>query len=381
MPINILKNSSTPLHEQLLNEIRRCILAGEWAPGDLVTSEFTLQRELNISRSTIRQAFTSARNEGLIETVPGKGTYVSPNPTHHSATRLIGYISPNVRSSFDVLLFRGVESCLRGADYRVIFSTSDSSLAEENRLLRLLQREHVAGIVLWPVMGADPKRAAIEMVSQQAHLVLLDRSLPRVEADLVTSDNFGGGYSATQHLIALGHRRVAFLCRRHISLLTIAERLRGYRQAMQDARLTPLEPVLIDNTEELTTEYALRSYTASSGEDIHQICQYLTSPDCASAIFASNDLIATQVLRAAELSDVRVPQDISLVGFDDMDFCSHLAVPLTTIAQDPFKMGFEAARQLLARIEGDKTGPHQTILPVRLVIRASTTAWGEAEKP
>src|SRR5512133_36005 len=186
MPINISKTSPTPLHEQLLNEIRRCILAGEWAPGNLVTSELTLQRELHISRSTIRQAFNAARNEGLIETVPGKGTYVSPNPMHHSSLRLVGFISPNVRSSFDVMLFRGAESFLRSADYRIIFSTSDSSLDEENRLLRLLQREHVAGIILWPVMGEDPERAAIEMVKQQAHLVLLDRPLPFVEADLVT---------------------------------------------------------------------------------------------------------------------------------------------------------------------------------------------------
>ena len=376
MPINISKSSSTPLYEQLLNEIRRCILAGEWAPGILVTSELTLQRELHISRSTIRQAFTAARNEGLIETVPGKGTYVSLNPAHHSSTRLVGFISPNMRSSFDVMLFRGAENFLRSADYRIIFSISDASLDEENRLLRLLQREHVAGVILWPVMGDDPQRAAVEMVRQHAHLVLLDRALPHVEADLVTSDNFNGGYIATQHLISLGHRKIGFLSRRYIHLLPIAERLRGYYQAMQDAALEPLELVLLNSTQELNTEYALRSYTSSSGEDIYQLCQYLASPDHATALFASNDLIATQVLRPAEMNNVRVPQDISLVGFDDLDFCSHLAVPLTTVAQDPYTMGFEAARQLLKRIEGDNSPPRKIVLPVKLVIRASTTTVG-----
>lgn len=374
MPIIISKNSSLPLHIQLLNEIRRCILAGEWAPGNLMASELTLQRELGISRSTIRQAFHAARIEGLIEKVPGKGTYVSPNPTHHSSSRLIGFISPNVRSSFDVLLFRGAEHVLRHGDYRVIFSTSDSSLEEENRLLRLLQREHVAGIILWPVLGDEPGREAMELIRKKAHLVLLDRSLPRVEADLITSDNFSGGYSATQHLISLGHRRIAFLCRQYLNLLPIAERLRGYRQAMQDAGLQPLEPVLVENPQELTTEYALRSYTEASGEDIHKICRYLSLPNRATALFASNDLIAMQVLRAGELNCAHVPQDLSLVGFDDLDFCSHLSVPLTTIAQDPYKMGFEAARLLLARIEGDNSESHQVVLPTRLVVRASTAA-------
>ena len=374
MTIHISKTNSAPLHLQLLNEIRRSILSGEWPPGSLVPSELTLQRELEISRSTVRQAFNAARNEGLIETVPGKGTFVSQEPTRRSLPRLVGFVIPYFRSSFDTLLFRGAESALRSADYRVIFSTSDSKLAEEDRLLRQLQREHVAGYLLWPVMGDNPERAALDLLRAKEHVVLMDRPLPWVDVDLVISDNFNGGYTATQHLISLGHRRIAFLCRQHLNLLPIAERLRGYQQAMKDAGLQPLEPVLIDATQEMTTEYALRSYTEASGEDIHQICHYLNTPGRATALFASNDLTAMQVLRAAELNCAHVPQDLSLVGFDDMDFCSHLTVPLTTIAQDPYKMGFEAARQLLARIQGDNSGPRQVVLPTRLVARASTAA-------
>ncbi|HPH98455.1 MAG TPA: GntR family transcriptional regulator [Anaerolineaceae bacterium] len=377
MGIQITRNSAVPLHEQLLNEIRRCIISGEWAPGSQVTSELTLQVELGISRSTIRQALNAARNEGLVETVAGKGTFVSPNPTRQNTSRLIGFINPYVRSSFDAMLFRGAENTLRQADYRVIFSTSDSSLENENRQLRLLQREGVAGIILWPVSDEVSSRAAADMILENRHLVLLDRPLLQGEVDLVTSDNFSGGYEATHHLIGLGHQQIVFLCRQYAHLLPIAGRLRGYRQAMQDAGLAPLDPVLLPNTQEMTTEYALRSYTEASGEDIHQICAYLASPGRASAIFASNDLIAMQVLRAAELAGLQVPRDISLVGYDDMDFCSHLVTPLTTIAQDPYRMGAEAARLLLERLAGDKTPPRQVILPTRLVVRASTAAPGQ----
>lgn len=376
MMITISKIKSVPLHVQLLNEIRRSILAGEWAPGSLVPSELTLQRELGISRSTVRQAFNAARNEGLIETVPGKGTFVSADPTRRNLPRLVGFVIPYFRSSFDTLLFRGAENALRGADYRVIFSTSDSSLEEENRLLRQLQRERVAGFLLWPVMGEDPNRAALDLLRAREHVVLMDRPLPWVETDLVISDNFTGGYTATRHLISLGHRRIAFVCRQHLDLLPIAERLRGYRKAMEDSGLPVLEPVLISATQEMTTEYALRSYTESSGEDIRQICAYLNSPGRATALFASNDLTAIQVLRAAELNCARIPQDLSLVGFDDMDFSSHLTVPLTTIAQDPYKMGYEAARRLLARIEGEGGNPLQVVLPTHLVERASTAPPG-----
>ncbi len=372
MNIFISKTSSVPLYLQLLNEIRRCILSGMWLPGSPVPSELTLQRQLGISRSTVRQALTAARTEGLIEAVPGKGTYVSPNPTQHRAPRLVSFVIPYFRSSFDTLLFRGAESALRNADYQVIFSTSDSDPGEEDRLLQRLQHEQVAGFLLWPVMGQDSNRTVYKLIRQQARLVLMDRSLPGAEADLVMCDNFNGGYTATQHLISLGHRKIAFLCRQHLNLLPISERLRGYRQAMQEAGLPVLEPVLINATQEITTNYALRSYTEASGEDIRQICHYLDSPNRATALFASNDLTAMQVLRAAEMNHTKIPHDLSLVGFDDLDFCSHLTVPLTTIAQDPYQLGLEAARLLLERIEGDTSPARRVILPTHLVVRAST---------
>ena len=377
MDITVSKTSSVPLHSQLLNEMRRRILSGAWPPGSPVPSELTLQRFLGISRSTVRQAMTAARNEGLIETVPGKGTYVSLNPTRYRTPRLVSFIIPYFRSSFDTLLFRGAESALRNADYQVIFSTSDSDPGEEDRLVQRLQHEHVAGFLLWPVMGQDANRMVYKLIRQQARLVLMDRSFPGEETDLVMCDNFNGGYAATQHLISLGHRKIAFLCRQHLNLLPIAERLRGYRQAMQEAGLPALEPVLINATQEITTNYALRSYTEASGEDIRQICHYLGSPDRATALFASNDLLAMQVLRAAEMSHTGIPGDLSLVGFDDLDFCSHLTVPLTTIAQDPYQLGFEAARLLLERIEGNASPARQVILPTHLVVRASTAPPGQ----
>jgi LacI family transcriptional regulator len=162
------------------------------------------------------------------------------------------------------------------------------------------------------------------------------------------------------------------MARPHLNLLPIAERLRGYRQAMHDAGLEPLEPLLIGAQQEIGTDYALRSYTNASGEDIQQIRQYLVSPQRATAIVAMNDLMALQTLRAAELAGVKVPQALSVVGFDDMDFVSHLEVPLTTILQDPFALGQEAARLLLQRMEGTNVKPRQVILPTRLVVRAST---------
>jgi LacI family transcriptional regulator len=202
----------------------------------------------------------------------------------------------------------------------------------------------------------------------------MDRTFPGLEADVVLCDNFNGGYMAAQHLIALEHRQIIFMARPHLNLLPIAERLRGYRQAMHDAGLEPPAPLLIGAQQEISTDYALRSYTNASGEDIQQIRAYLGAPNRASAIFAMNDLMALQVMRAAELSNVGVPQDLSVVGFDDMDFASHLEIPLTTVAQDSFALGQQAAHLLLQRIEGASDPPRQIVLPTHLVVRASTAS-------
>lgn len=376
MKLNLSKDSPIPLHIQLLNELQRHILSGELAPGSRITSEPVLQRELGVSRSTIRQAFNAARSEGLIETVAGKGTFVSQNPNRQQEFRLVGFVIPYFRSSFDTLLLRGAENGLKSAGFRVIFCTSDQQSSEEDCVLQQLHHDPVAGFLIWPVMSDQSNRYLNDLLNQGVPAVFMDRSLPNRETDLVQCDNLNGGFMAARHLVELGHRRVAFLGRPHLNLLPIAERLSGYQQAMQAAGLRPLEPLLFGEQEEITMDYALRSYTNPHGKDIQEISRYLASAGRATAIFTMNDLMAIQVLVAAEMAGVRVPHDLSVVGFDDLDFCSHLSVPLTTVAQDPYQLGFEAARLLLERIKNKKGGssPRKIVLPTRLVVRASTAA-------
>lgn len=372
MDIAVSKDSSIPLHLQLLNNMRHRILAGEWSTGSRVPSENTLQSLLGISRSTIRQALTAAKAEGLVTSVPGKGTFVAKKPNNQNNSRLVGFVIPYFRSSFDSQLLRGAEGILRAQGYRVIFCNSERQLQEEDRLLQLLLQDHAAGILIWPVMDDSPHRVLFDLVRQRLPVSLMDRTFPELQADVVLCDNYHGGYIATQHLISLGHRQIIFMARPHLNLLPITERLRGYRQAMRDTGLDSLEPLLIGAQQEIGTDYALRSYTNANGDDIRHIRAYLNAPNRASAIFAMNDLMALQVLRAAELGNVNVPQDLSVVGFDDMDFASHLQVALTTVAQHSFALGQEAARLLLRRIEGNHDKPRQVVLPTRLVVREST---------
>ncbi len=375
MEITVAHNSSVPLHLQLLNQLRHLILSGHWAPGNRLPSETELQRQLKISRSTIRQALHKVEAEGLIERVPGRGTFVASLSTTNDTSHLIGYIALDLLSSdFQYQLLCGAENAAKEKGYRILFSNSNQDVDEESRLLDQLLADKVGGILIWPDLHNDPTRRLFQLARQGSiPIVLMDRTLPSLNCDCVASDNYAGGYDAVKHLADLGHQRIAFLSRPILQLSTIAERFRGYQKALQDAGLTPLQPWLVGTVDqELSTRPALRAYSSGVGPEIEQIARYLESPERPTAIFAMNDLMALQALKAASQVGLRVPDDLSVVGFDDTDILAHLEVPLTTVAQDIFDLGRQAAELLIERIEGYNGPPRQKLLPTQLRVRAST---------
>lgn len=369
--ISLNKESPIPLHVQLLNQLRQLILGGEWQPHERLPSEPELVEQLGVSRTTIRKAFDTAEREGLIYRVAGKGTFVEAQPAAVSR-RLVGFVIPRFRSTFDSHLLLGVEQVLKAHEYQVLFCNSERRLDEENRLLAGLIRDRVDGFVIWPVQSDDLNRELFHLSVRGFPLVLMDRAFPYLEADCALADNFGGAYAATQHLLELGHERIAFLARPYLHLLPVAERLAGYRQALRDAGLELLPPLLVGEPFEPGTGYTLRAYADASGPEIQALREQLARPNRPTAIFAMNDLMALLALKAAALTGLVVPNDISIVGFDDLDVVNQLAVPLTTVAQNPLDLGAEAARLLLDRLGGYRGAPRQRRLRTSLCVRGTS---------
>jgi DNA-binding LacI/PurR family transcriptional regulator len=207
---------------------------------------------------------------------------------------------------------------------------------------------------------------------EQLPLVLLDRTFPGLTCDYVTSTNYAGAYSAVEYLIRLGHRQIAFLSHSMLQLLPVSERLRGYQSAMQEAKLMPAEPWIIPVEHELGTKRALDAYRDFTSHEVERIAWYLKEFKDVTAIFALNDLIALLTLKAAQLAGLTIPDDLAVIGFDDMDIAAHVEVPLTTITQDAFALGHRAAELLIERIEGYTGPPRQELLATQLKVRAST---------
>lgn len=365
----INKDSPVPLHVQLVNELRQMILAKEFEPHSRVPSEPQLASALNISRTTIRQAWQTAEEEGLLYRIHGKGTFVA-EPVVARSAKLIGFLIPDFRTTFDSQLLSGAEKHLRKLGYRVMFAHTERHIDEENRLLHEMRQEGVSGFLLWPAIGRGETRYLEH--AQNIPTVFMDRSIPGLKYPCVAAEHYRGAVKAIEHLLGLGHTEIAFVSRPHLDLWPIAERLRGYNDTMRAAGLEPRPPILVGENAEIGTRQAQQNYNEARGEEIKQLQNMLEQPDHPTAVFTMNDLMALQVVRSAALARLKVPDDLSVVGFDDMEIVSHIEPPLTTIAQNPFDIGEAAARLLLDLIDGNPPVSPVKLLPTRLVVREST---------
>lgn len=364
---NISKNSPLPLHEQLFNELRHAIISGKLKPNSRLPGELELVNQYGISRATVQRAWQTAQDEGLIYRVAGKGTFVSERSTPPSA-RIVGFLNPEFRGNFAGHLLNSAERVLRDHNYRVLFAHTDRRIDEENRLLREMVDEGVCGFLIWPAKGGADGRFLSD-ARFHAPVVLMDRPIPGLALPCVTSNNHAGGLQAMRHLLELGHERIVFLARPHLDLWPVAERLRAYEDAMRAARLKPLPPFFTEANSELSWAEV---YTQNDDTKLAPLVEFLKQPERPTAIFAVNDWMAFKVLRAASLAGLRVPQDLSLVGYDNIDMVDYVDPPLTTIAQDVSLMGAEAARRLLAMIDEGTMQEILTLLPTQLIVRGST---------
>lgn len=374
MTINISPDSDIPLNMQLLNQLRQLILSGAWGPGSRIPSETQLQKELGISRTTIRNALAKAESEGLIVRVRGRATYVAETSAK-KAQHLLGYVARHLEEKHHQDMLFGAESVANARGYRIVFSASGKYANEEDGLMDELVEDGIKGILLWPdlnLINRKPSQLFDAARNHSVPVVVLDRAYDGLEFDCVTSDNYNGASKAVSHLIDLGHSDIIFVRLPILAGSSVAERYRGYQDAMRYAGLTPLEPLLVGRQAEMTLHYALRGYLRGDTPEVDQIRERLQTSPRPTAIFAVHDFMALQALKAAELAGLDVPRDLSVVGFDDNQICAEVGVPLTTVAQDAFAIGRRAAELLIDRFEGYKGPLRMVAVPTDLRIRAST---------
>ncbi|RON85015.1 LacI family DNA-binding transcriptional regulator [Pseudomonas fluorescens] len=270
-------------------------------------------------------------------------------------TATIGLLVPNSLNPYFAELARGIEDYCERNGYCVILCNSDDNPDKQRSYLRVLLEKRIDGLIVASAGGDSGLAQGLAGV--KTPMVIVDRGLEGVDADLVRIDHEYGAYLATRHLLELGHRDIATIGG-PVSTSVAQMRLAGYCRALKEAGV------------EVRQERMLESdFTSTGGYNAAAILLEHNPP---SAIFAGNDMIGIGVLRAAAERNVRVPSELSVIGFDDIQMSRYVYPALTTVGQSILQLGEMAAEVLLRRIATPSLGTDQRIVTPSIVLREST---------
>jgi LacI family transcriptional regulator len=306
--------------------------------------------------SGVADAVRPATRERVLQAVAELAYHPNhlPRNMRQRSSRTLGLVITDIANPFFTAIVRGCEDVAQSQGYSFLLANTDEDAAKEEQTLRTMASERVAGVIL---ASADEASEPIRrLLGSRIPVVALDRRIDGVAVDTVTSDNDSGAYDATKHLLDLGHERIGLVAGPE-TISSMRERTAGYTRALRSHGIT----------ETLVSAGDLRErsgYTAT--------LQLLDLPEPPTAIFSANNLMTIGVLAALRERGLSVPDEISLIGFDDLPTAELLQPPLTVVAQPTYQLGARAAELLLQRVRNPDAPVQEIVLAPQLVLRAST---------
>ena len=333
-------------------------------------SHTTLKRianQLDVSMSTVSRVLSgqarshriSQQTEAAVSNLARQFNFV-PNQLARGLrlkkTLTIGLVIPDISNPFFAGIAHQVALGARQHGYSILLCDSQEDLELEIQSLGLLRHRHVDGLVICPV-GTSANHI-VDLVQAHLPIVLVDRYFPDLPLSYVGSDNLAGAVEATNYLIANGHRRIA--CLQGLRGSSPNEfRLRGYREALAKHQLPEDSSLIVGDSFGEQGGYIETKLLLRARKNV-------------TAILAFSNLIALGALRALAEEKLRIPDDISIIAFDDQPYAAHLATPMTTVAQPFSEMGEVAVKLLFDQIQSLQQQPKGGILlPTRLIVRHS----------
>lgn len=323
-----------------------------------------IARESGVSITTVSKVLNhlpgvAQETRDRVEQVIHHRQYVQSHAARQlrkSQSGLIDLAIMRLEGGYDLGIMHGVQDVLENTGHRlVVFATHEDEDLERRWLRRVLEQATDGVLLLLPY-----ERTGLTNVLVEHNIPLVaigDRNDQQVTFPSIGSTIWQGGYTATQYLLSLGHRRIGIITL-PISRRSSRARLAGYREALESANI-PADPSLIIEGSDLL------------GDGYQQTCALLDLPDPPTAIFAGNDAQAAGVYRALYTRNIKIPDQMSVLGFDDVMYSPQMPPPLTTIRQPLVEIGRMAASLLLRMLEGESLDFNQVELSTSLVIRES----------
>lgn len=315
-------------------------------------SKMTVSRVVNnsgyISQETRERVEQAIDELGYVPNVLARGL-------RFKKTRTIALVLTDITNPFFTTIARGVEDTASEQGFSVMFCNTDESEDDEAEYLNVLVQKQVDGLLLVPARCSP--RSITYLRDHNVPFVVLDRWIPGESVDVVRSDSEQGAYQLVRHLIELGHRHIAILSGPP-EVTTSSDRVKGARRALAEAGI-----------EGSGIYYG--EFTQQGG--YHMLKNALAAAPHLTAVFAANNFIAIGALRALMEAGRRVPDDISVVTFDDSPALAVIDPFLTVANQSAYEMGRRATALLLARLAGEGANtPQEIILPTELIVRKSS---------
>ena len=377
MEVLIDKESPIPLYIQVKEYIRDRILSGELKPLERIPSDEDYAKSLGVSPTTLEYALQELSKEDLVFRIKRKGTFVSDKITNidsKSSPLCVGVVVPDIKDPMVADVLMGIETEITEKGYNLIYVNSYWNYDKELSLIRQLLNRGVKGLIIYPTdeMCARSDISSKYLKRIKIPVVMVDRCPYGINSNFVTSKNRDGAYEAVDYLIKQGHRNIAHITTKYSMTTTVKERFEGYMSALLDNGIEVKEGLIFREL----SGYGKKDHN----KNIELIREFLRANRDITAIFTINDPIAYEVYMAIKEEGLEIPEDISVVGFDDSQIALFLYPSLTTVYQEKSGMGKKAAELLIESIEGKISHIEQIYLPTRLVIRDSVKAIGLARK-
>jgi len=356
--------NALPLYMQIVDDISRQIAIGKIKPGEKIRSQSELAREYGVSLITIKKALYELIREKLLYSRVGKGTYVSEvSPlTERREFKSVGFVLTDLNSPFFSRILKSVEKGISEYGYSLMLSSSENRMEKEEYLIQDYRDLGVRGLIIASMSHIYRATPAIRQLDKEGFPYVVVSYIIDPDIIFVGTDHEQGGYLAGKHLIDKGHTQIGYI-NGEVGNLCGEERFKGYQRALKEHKRPIIEKFLYNlprggEWNDFQSGYEIGQFFALSEE----------RPD---AIFAYNDLTALGFQKAVMEKGLRVPEDVAIVGFDNIDAADTAPVPLTTIHQPTEQIG-ELAVKVLADQQKGTLSQKRYILKPELVTRESS---------
>ncbi len=351
-----------PAYRIIINSLTDKIQREIYKPGEKLPSESQLMEEFNTSRITVTRALKELELTEVIFRIKGKGSFVSENKIIRN--KIISLIIPHKADFFSggQQYIRSVYKYCKKAGYLCSVHYSEQSSSREKDILEELINHNIAGVIFYPISNKNIDSISRLLISG-CPIVLLDRKLEEIDIPVVESDNLNGAYNLVQYMVDMGHKKIAFIG--ELDSDSARERYKGYCRALYDNKIVIDSGIVISQYSDLLQQDKQHILSAENALSLVDLLDKSVSN--VTALFCINDYVAFRISEALKIRNKKIPQDISIGGFDNLHYFPERSIELATVEQDFSQIGQSSVDLMIKLINRSEEYELENIIATKLI--------------